>query len=102
MTRSVSSQDPVEQSGSSVLLRLRVQPRAGRDELAGLHGDAIRIRLQAPPVDGSANEALVRLLARQLQVPRSRIRLRTGHSSRSKVVIIEGADAAQVRRSLGI
>ena len=102
MARSWSSQNPIEQSGGSVLLRLRVQPRAAHDEIAGLRGGAIQVRLHAPPVEGAANEALMRLLARQLRVPRSDIRLMTGHTSRSKVVTIEGAEAGQVRRRLGI
>jgi uncharacterized protein (TIGR00251 family) len=79
-------------------LTIRVQPRASRTELAGLHGDAIRIRLQAPPVDGAANEALVAFLAEHLGVPRRQVRLVSGHASRTKVVEIEGADPAALAR----
>lgn len=54
---------------------MRVQPRASRTEVAGPYGDAVRIRLTAPPVDGAANEALVRFLAERLEVPRSAVRI---------------------------
>lgn len=79
-------------------LTIRVQPRASRTELAGLHGDAIRIRLQAPPVDGAANDALIAFLAEYLGVPRRQIRLVAGLSSRTKVVEIEGADPVALER----
>jgi uncharacterized protein len=73
---------------------VRVQPRASRTEVAGKHGDALRIRLAAPPVDGAANEALVRFLAERLGVPRSAVRIEAGAGGRSKVVTVEGIDAA--------
>jgi uncharacterized protein (TIGR00251 family) len=93
---------PIQAVAGGVLLRLRVQPRASRDEVVGLHGDAVRIRLRAPPVDGAANEALVRFLSEQLQVPRSTVQLTSGQTSRSKVVMITGADLEQVRFGLRI
>jgi uncharacterized protein len=71
---------------------VRVQPRASRTEVVGPHGDAVRIRLTAPPVDGAANEALIRFLAERLEVPRSAVRIEGGASSRSKVVAIDGID----------
>ena len=81
---------------------MRVQPRASRTEVAGPYGDALRIRLAAPPVDGAANEALIRFLAERLDVPRGAVRIETGAASRSKVVAIEGVDAGTaVRRLLG-
>ena len=82
-----------------VRLRLRVQPRASRTEVAGTHGDAIRVRLTAPPVDGAANEALVRFLAERLGVSRAAVRVVSGDTSRSKVVEVEGVgpDAARAR-----
>lgn len=79
-----------------------MQPRASRTEVAGPHGDAVRIRLTAPPVDGAANEALVRFLAEQLKVPRSAVRIESGASGRSKVVVIDGIDPdTATRRLLG-
>ena len=81
-----------------VRLRVRVQPRASRSEIAGAHGEELRIRLQAPPVDGAANDALVRLLAEALGVPRSAVEIVSGLAGRSKTVVVRGiavADAAQ-------
>ncbi|HEU5041725.1 MAG TPA: DUF167 domain-containing protein, partial [Gemmatimonadales bacterium] len=80
--------------------RLRVQPRASRSEVAGTHGDAIRVRLTAPPVDGAANEALVRFLAERLGVSRAAVRVVSGETSRSKVVEVDGVDPGAARARL--
>jgi hypothetical protein len=85
-----------------VRLRLKVQPRASRTEVVGIHGEMVRIRLTAPPVDGAANEALLRFLAEKLSVPPSAVHLLSGHGSRSKVVLVIGADLEQVRLGLGL
>ena len=79
---------------------MRVQPRASGTELAGRHGDALKIRLTAPPVDGAANEALVRFLAERLEVPRSAVRIEVGTTGRSKVVAVEGISLEAARRRL--
>lgn len=84
--------------GGAARFGVRVQPRASRSEIVGEHGGALRVRLSAPPVDGAANEALVDLLARALDVPRRAIRIVGGHGSRGKTVEVEGVDAAAVRR----
>lgn len=69
---------------------MHVQPGASRTELAGRHGDALKVRLAAPPVGGAANEALVRFLAELLEVPRSAVRLDRGAAGRSKLVAVHG------------
>jgi uncharacterized protein (TIGR00251 family) len=79
---------------------VRVQPRAGRDEIAGEWQGALRVKLSAPPVDDKANEALRRLLAERLNVPISVIRISQGRQSRNKRVQIEGRSTAQVFRML--
>lgn len=79
-------------------LRVRVQPRAARDAIAGERGGALLVRLQAPPVDGAANEALRRLLARALGVPASSVRLLRGERAREKLLEIGGVRAQDVRR----
>ena len=84
--------------GDAVRFAVRVQPRASRSELAGVLGDALRVRLAAPPVDGAANEALVALLADVLGVTRRAVRIVTGHGSRSKVVEVDGLAPDAVRR----
>ncbi len=79
---------------------MRVQPRAAHTGLAGRHGDALKIRLTAPPVDGAANGALVRFLAERLDVPRSAVRIETGMTGRSKVVAVEGVSLEAATRRL--
>lgn len=81
-------------------LRVRVQPRAGRTALAGMHGEALRIRLAAPPVDGAANDELTRFLAKQLRIAPSRISVVSGSSSRDKIVQIDGLEPEAVRAVL--
>jgi uncharacterized protein (TIGR00251 family) len=73
-----------------VRFAVRVQPRASRSEVVGVHGDALRIRLSAPPVDGAANEQLVIFLADIFAVSRRSVRILAGESSRSKLVEIDG------------
>ena len=84
---------PVRRAGSDWILDLRVQPRAARSEFAGVHGDRLRLRLNAPPVDGRANAALIEFVAAAFDVPRSRVVLEQGQSSRDKRVRILGAPA---------
>lgn len=71
------------------VLELHVQPGAARSEFAGLHGERIKIRLQARAVDGKANEALVAFLAAHYKVPRRNVRIASGLKSRDKRVVIE-------------
>ena len=81
-------------------LAVRVIPRARRTEIAGRRGDALLVRLAAPPVDGAANEALLAFLSERLGVPRRRIALVRGAASRDKLVEVEGLSAADVLRRL--
>lgn len=76
---------------------VHVQPRATRSEIVGLHGAALKVRLQAPPVDGAANEALVTLLAERLGVARRAVSVVAGASSRAKTVEVEGTTEDAVR-----
>ena len=91
---------PITPTADGVVLRIQVQPRASRTECVGVHGDSIRIRLQAPPVDGAANDALIRFLARTLDVPRSAVSTVAGGSGRRKQVRVGGVNAAAAMRSL--
>ena len=85
----------------TVRLSVRLTPRASREEIAGFEGETLRVRVTAPPVEGRANGALVRLLAKRLGLPRGAVRVVTGQTSRSKVVAIDGLDAVELRRRLG-
>jgi uncharacterized protein (TIGR00251 family) len=79
---------------------VHVQPRARRTEVAGLHGDAVKLRLAAPPVYGAANEELVRFVAERLGVARSAVRVAAGATSRRKTVEVDGVDGEAARRLL--
>lgn len=84
--------------GECVTLTLHVQPGAKRSEVAGLHGDALKIRLAAPPIEGRANEALLRFIAKCFNVPLNSIELLRGAQSRHKTVRVTGSktDAASL------
>jgi uncharacterized protein (TIGR00251 family) len=82
----------------SVVVCVHVQPGAKRTEFAGRHGDAVKIRLAAPPVDGKANACLQAFLAEFLGVPKSAVSLLSGQTSRQKVLKIGAVEAAAVAR----
>ncbi|MEO5350713.1 MAG: DUF167 family protein [Magnetococcus sp. YQC-3] len=82
--------------GSDLLLEVRVQPRASRVRVLGLHGAAIKIALTAPPVEGAANQALCEWLADELRVAKGRITIVAGAHAREKRLRIESADAEAV------
>ena len=75
----------------SITLTLHIQPGAKRSEVAGLHGDSLKIRLAAPPVDGRANEALLRFVADRFDVPLRQVELLRGAQSRHKMVKVAGS-----------
>jgi uncharacterized protein (TIGR00251 family) len=91
---------PFSASPAGTRIALRIQPRASRTEVAGLHGDALRIRIAAPPVDGAANEALLRFLADRLDVARAALVLVAGATRRAKTVLVEGLTPTEVARKL--
>ncbi len=90
----------LRQAGADVVLILHVQPGAKKTEISGQYGDALKIRLAAPPVDGKANDALVAFLATKLSVARSTLSLEAGATSRSKRLRLSNAAAAEVAAKL--
>ena len=83
-----------------VLLSIRLQPRAAKNEIGESIGTELKIRVTAPPVDAAANQALLELLADQFDCARSAVQLLRGHTSRHKVVLIRGIDAEAVEKKL--
>jgi uncharacterized protein (TIGR00251 family) len=81
-------------------LSVRVHPGAPKNGVTGVHADALKIALTAPPVDGKANEALIAFLAHALRLPRARIALVSGLTSRAKMIRITGKSAAEVAAAL--
>jgi uncharacterized protein (TIGR00251 family) len=86
----------IQQHGNAVTLSVYVQPRASRSEIVGEHGDALKVRLAAPPVDGAANEELIRFAAKLFGVSASSVSIRSGQASRTKLIEITGVTTAEV------
>lgn len=86
----------VTERASGVTFKVRVQPRASREGIAGEYQGMLKIRLTAPPVDDRANEALCRFLAERLNVPPSAVKILSGEKSRTKHVLVQGIAAAQI------
>lgn len=91
----MSEQLDVRTRGSGVRFAVRVQPRASRAEVAGVHGTALKVRLTAAPIAGAANEALIALLADVLQVTPRSIRIVAGATARTKMIDVDGVDRAR-------
>jgi len=90
----------IQTRADGVHLRLKIQPRASRSEIAGVLGGELRITVTAPPVDAAANEAVLRLLADELDCPRGAVQLVRGATSRHKVVRIVGIGAEEIAKRL--
>jgi len=88
----------IDAKNGVVRFGVHVQPRSSRSEICGLHGEALKVRLAAPPVDGAANAALIELLADVLGVSRRSVHIASGQHSRSKVVEVAGVDIQSVQR----
>ena len=90
----------IREDADGVTLSLVIQPRAGKTAVVGEHGDALKVRIAAPPVDGAANAMLTEFLAKTLGVAKAAITIRSGETGRRKVLRIEGVTAEQVRSTL--
>ncbi|HEY7499446.1 MAG TPA: DUF167 domain-containing protein [Vicinamibacterales bacterium] len=91
----------IERVGSGVRFAVRVIPRSGRAGVAGIRGDALLVRLHAPPIEGAANAELVAVLSAALRVPKSAVAIVSGDRSRQKRVHVEGIDEQIVRAVVG-
>ena len=81
-----------------VQFAVRLQPRASSSGVVGTHGDALKVRVTAPPVDGAANEMLVKVLSATFGVPTNAITILSGAASRTKLIRLDGVTEADVRR----
>jgi uncharacterized protein (TIGR00251 family) len=91
---------PVRQHDSDISFQIRVHPRAKKNAITGEVGDALKLTLTAPPVDGKANDACIDFFAKLLKVPRSSVTIAAGQTSRNKVIRVAGLSAEEVRRRL--
>jgi hypothetical protein len=87
---------PIRDAPSGASFAIRVHPRAKKNAVTGEIGDALKISLTAPPVEGRANDACIRFLAELLQVPRSSVTIAAGDTGRNKVISVRGLNAAVV------
>ncbi len=86
----------VQDTKDGAILAVHIQPKASTTECVGIHGNAIKIRVAAPPVDGAANEELIRFLARTLSLPLAAVHIESGTSGRHKLVRLRGVTAERI------
>jgi len=91
---------PIRDTPHGATFSVKVHPRAKKDAIAGEIGEALKLALTAPPVEGKANEACIRFIAEFLKVPRSSVTIAAGESSRQKVIRVAGVSAAEVQKRL--
>ena len=89
---------PIQESGVGVTFAVKVHPRARKNAITGELGDALKVSLTAPPIDGRANKVCIEFFANLLKVPRSSVTIASGQSSRSKVIRVAGLSAEEVRK----
>lgn len=94
--------DCFQEKADGLLVKIYVQPKSSVNQIVGLHGDALKVRLTAPPVDGAANKMCVKFMAQCAGVPKSAVEILSGHASRTKQVMIhlEGADVPAAREKI--
>jgi uncharacterized protein (TIGR00251 family) len=90
----------IKEEADAVVFKVRVQPRAAKNQLAGLLDDAIKIRLTAPPVDGEANKALQDYIAKLFKIAKNRVEIVSGHTGRNKYIRVINVDIATAQRIL--
>ncbi len=93
---------PVSDTHLGATFAVRVQPRARRNAVTGVIGDALKLALTAPPVEGRANQACIEFLSELLGVPRSSVTIAAGETSRNKIIRVSSLSAAEVRQRLNI
>jgi uncharacterized protein len=93
---------PVQQTDAGVTFAVKVHPRAKKNAITGEVGDALKLALTAPPVDGKANEACIEFFAKLLNLPRSSVTIAADETSRNKVIRVAGLTAEEVRKRLKV
>jgi uncharacterized protein (TIGR00251 family) len=93
---------PLQESDSRVTFAVRVHPRAKKNAITGEIGDALKLSLTTPPIDGRANEACIEFFAKLLKVPRSSVTIASGQTSRNKVIRVAGLSAEELRKRIAM
>ena len=90
----------IQDHPDGVVIRIRVQPRASKNRIAGIMGDAYKVAVTSPPVDGAANSACVEFLAELLKIPKSRVEIISGHTGRTKLLKIYGMNSRDIKEKI--
>jgi len=93
---------PIQESSGSVTFAVKIHPRAKKNAIMGELGDALKLSLTAPPIDGKGNEACIESFARLLEVPRSSVTIASGQTSRRKVIRVVGLSTEEFRKRIGM
>ncbi len=93
---------PIRESNGGATFAVKVHPRARKNAIEGEVGDALKLSLTAPPIDGKANQACVEFLAKLLKVPRSSVTIASGQTGRNKVIRVAGLSVAELRKRMGM
>jgi uncharacterized protein (TIGR00251 family) len=91
---------PIRESNNGVTFAVKVHPRAKKNTITGEAGDALKLSLTSPPVEGRANEACIEFFAKLLKVTRSSVTIASGQSSRNKIIRVTGLSAAEIAKHL--
>jgi uncharacterized protein (TIGR00251 family) len=92
----------IRETAAGAVFLIRVVPRASRSEAAGIQGDALKLRITAPPVEGKANEECIRVVAKLLGLKRTQVAIIAGHASRMKTVAVEGVTAKEIAARIAV
>lgn len=92
----------IETTTNGVILSIYAQPKASKTEFVGMHGDALKFRVAAPPVDGEANSALCRYLAKLFSIPKREVSIYSGKSSRNKRIQLNGVTEDKLRTTFNL
>jgi len=93
---------PIHENAKGVSFAVKVHPRARKNQITGVVGEALKLALTAPPVEGKANEAVIEFFADFFDIPRSSVTIASGESSRNKIIRISGVSLQQVRQHLAV
>lgn len=90
----------IRENHEGILFNIYVQPRSSKNMIVGLHGDRLKIKVAAPPVDGAANKACLKLLAKSLSLSASALEIKTGHNSRAKTILLKSKTAPPTAKEI--
>lgn len=90
----------IKESPDGIIFKAFIQPRSSKNVIAGLHGDALKIRITAPPVNDAANKMCVKFLSKTLRIPKSSIEIISGHTSRTKQILLHHKNAKVSKKRL--